>query len=283
MAHRVDAAMLLLSVALLSREVLGASMLSAYKPCEGASRADVILRPALGILVTLNVGYNAGVVLQRDATPWALFLLFSISMIPLLLKLGGVDVFLLCAKPTLAHRLHLAVKRYRSTNRGAAAAAAASQGVAGKEVPQTCAAVRALAHGACIVLDAVESGVVCGLVPWLWLDDATTLHFDRGVCVCWAVYAMAASFSLRLLRFLDSDFVHVFVSLASEGGWGGGGGRALRSPPQTGNAARMTGDHTMLTALLVRQISGAVLFLVKHAKTCIPAQTLLRVCAREYR
>jgi hypothetical protein len=76
--ERANLPFLVLAVALLCRGPLGSYVLSRRRAKASASRLDFILRPGLGCLVTLNVGYCAGLLFQRHELHYSLLLLLPL-------------------------------------------------------------------------------------------------------------------------------------------------------------------------------------------------------------
>ena len=76
--ERANLPFLVLAVALLCRGPLGSYVLSRRRAKASASRLDFLLRPGLGCLVTLNVGYCAGLLFQRHELHYSLLLLLPL-------------------------------------------------------------------------------------------------------------------------------------------------------------------------------------------------------------
>ena len=76
--ERANFSFLVLAVVLLCRGPLGSYVLSRRKASASASRVDLLLRPGVGCLVTLNIGYCAGLLFQRHQLRDSLLLLLPL-------------------------------------------------------------------------------------------------------------------------------------------------------------------------------------------------------------
>jgi len=167
--ERCNVPFMVLAGVLLCRGPLGSYVLSRRQASASASRADLLMRPALGCLLTLNIGYCAGLLFQRHELKDSLLLLLPLLVRQLLF--GG-------------------------------AAGSAFGGWYCDVMPHgTSASTRAGAHANRIAVDALETAFVAGLLP-IQLSGSGDLYYDLGICASWAAYGGLASLFLLVLRFL---------------------------------------------------------------------------------